>query len=83
MPRKCAYEGCSKGASYNCEGEKQGLYCKTHMEPDMIDVVCQYSGCNRPSYNMKGMKPMYCATHRKDDMIDVVNLYRVYENPLL
>lgn len=67
MPRKCTYEGCLKGASYNCEGEKQGLYCKTHMGPNMIDVVhqtCQYSGCDKHSTSIYEANNIYTIQSR-------------------
>lgn len=75
---KCQFVECKvKNACFNHEGKTGGIYCKTHKEEDMVDVIstrCRSSNCiKRPSFNNIDEKtPIYCGKHRKDGMINVV-----------
>jgi hypothetical protein len=77
MP-KCKTENCKiKHACFNYKGETVGAYCKTHSEPDMIDVVhkmCFTCGKVRAGYNKKGKSPKYCFKHKKTNMIRVESI---------
>ena len=66
----------TKQPNYNFEGESKGIYCVTHKENDMIDIVNpKCLKCKKQStYNFEGeSKGIYCAEHKKNDMVDVVN----------
>lgn len=69
---------CGKRASFNIRGEKVGLFCATHKEVDMVDVVskkCEADGCYRsPIYNIRGSTiRRFCKDHKGEDMIDVAS----------
>ncbi len=54
------------------------LYCKTHMEKGMINVLsktCLNEEClKQPSFNFEGeTEALYCKTHMEKDMINVVS----------
>jgi len=76
MP-KCRIYNCNvKYAYFNFHGEKQGIYCTTHKENGMIDVInrrCSYEGCTiRPNYNYENKRlPLYCCHHKLDGMVDI------------
>jgi hypothetical protein len=46
---------CGIRAIYNIEGESFGIYCNTHRDPGMQDIInrpCHHPGCKvRPSFN--------------------------------
>ena len=50
MPRKCAYQGCTKQPSYGKAGGKAG-YCSGHAVDGMVDVKnnkrCGHDGCTK------------------------------------
>jgi hypothetical protein len=74
--KSCKHPGCRKKAKFNYEGETQGLYCKDHMLPGMIDVVnkkCEHTGCRkRPKFNYDGEKKgLYCKDHMLPGMVNV------------
>ncbi len=69
---------CGIRATYNMEGETDGIFCKTHKEAGMIDVkhkTCHQEGCRkRPTYNLEGEKNgIFCVTHKEAGMVDVKN----------
>jgi plastocyanin len=68
----CIHEGCRTRPIFNKEGEK-AMYCSTHKEADMVDVV--HERCmkckKRPNFNKEGEKALYCAQHKEEGMIDV------------
>ena len=58
---------CDKAPSFNHIGEKNGIYCKAHKEPEMVDVVNKKClDCDKiPLYNFKGIKRgIYCNKHQ-------------------
>lgn len=68
---------CDVRPSFNIEGSKTPLYCKTHKKDDMIDVV-QKKTCieckKHPHYNKYGESTaLYCAIHRKEGMVNVMS----------
>ena len=72
----CKYDGCTTTPTFNFEGEKTRLYCKTHKKDRMVDVKnpsCEDKECTtRPNYNFEGeKKALYCKTHKKDKMVKV------------
>ena len=74
MP-KCT---CGKQASFNFPNEKKGLFCSTHKDADMVNVLkkmCEIVGCHTvPIYNILGeTKGRFCIEHKQPDMIDVIN----------
>ena len=74
----CNFEGCTKNASFNYEGETKGLYCSQHKLENMLDVKskrCNLEGCNKqPIFNYEGeTKGLYCNTHKLPNMIDIKN----------
>jgi hypothetical protein len=76
--RCCQYKDCKKRASFNNSGEKKGIFCSTHKEPKMVNVVhkqCAAEGCDlRPNFNHLGETTgMYCTRHKEPEMVDVVN----------
>jgi plastocyanin len=70
----CIHEGCKTRPIFNKEGEKP-MYCATHKESGMVDVV--HDRCikckKRPNFNKEGEKPLYCMDHKEAGMIDVVH----------
>jgi hypothetical protein len=78
MTRKCQEEGCKIMPVYNVEGEKKGIYCKSHKKDSMIDVINKNKICIEPNcktratYNKEGeIKGLYCTIHKKDGMVNV------------
>lgn len=72
----CKSDGCKKQALYNDQGNPP-LYCGTHKEQSMINVVtkrCATEGCCvRPSFNIEGTTiPLFCRSHKTTDMISVI-----------
>jgi hypothetical protein len=59
--KKCIDENCTKQPSYNVEGSKDALYCRTHMKTNMVNIKykkCKSdwcSSCVNPRYDG------YCA----------------------
>ena len=73
---KCKKDGCKVRAAFNKPDEMKALYCFSHKEDNMVNVVsksCLYEGCRvQPNYNKEGeTKPLYCSTHKLDGMVDV------------
>lgn len=77
LSRTCQKENCKKQPRYNYEGQTIGIYCKTHIEKNMIHIglKCEEEGCyTQPTYNYDGHKGgKYCVKHAKQNMVDVVN----------
>jgi uncharacterized protein YajQ (UPF0234 family) len=73
----CKENGCKKRATFNYNGKKKGLYCKTHIKDDMIDVVnrkCTECNIKQPRFNYKNEKKgLYCDDCKLDEMINVVS----------
>jgi hypothetical protein len=75
---KCKYTDCSVRPSYNYEGLKNGLFCVSHKELSMVNVIskkCSYENCTKqPAYNYEGTNiGMYCTEHKLPMMIDIKN----------
>ena len=71
--QQCVFDTCTKTPIYNLQGEKNGLFCDTHMIIGMVDVKntkC-FECYRRATHNYIGMKGMYCYTHAKEDMVFV------------
>ena len=65
----CAHGTCMVIAVFNFDGQPKGLYCNTHKEPTMINVVDKHRGCDcgsgvRPSIGPSLDKPIACANCR-------------------
>jgi len=76
--RKNICKTCGIRALFNFEGNTNGIYCKKHSEPGMIDVVhprCKAEGCStQPTFNFEGeTKGLYCSGCAEPGMIDVKN----------
>ena len=71
-------EKCGIRASFNIEGEKRGIRCVSHKDPNMIDVkhvLCIICKKTRPSYNYKNeKKALYCVTCKDATMVDVTRI---------
>ena len=71
--QQCVFETCTKTPIYNLQGEKNGLFCDTHMIIGMVDVKntkC-FECYRRATHNYIGMKALYCYTHAQEDMVFV------------
>ena len=72
---KCLNDNCNKHANFNVFGLKP-LYCSTHKETGMIDVVskrCAEIDCDViPSFNFSHeKKPIFCVKHKNIGMIRI------------
>ncbi len=67
---KCIAVGCNKQASF---GYGVVLHCRTHSEPDEVDVVhphCQTDGCMKIAwFAMPGGPKSHCKVHHMDGEI--------------
>jgi hypothetical protein len=77
------YIDCKTRPTFNIEGQTNALYCATHKEDDMVNVLsktCMYDGCKtQPTFNIEGQtNALYCATHKEDGMVDVKNKVCIY-----
>ena len=84
MPSKCKFEGCNKQSAYNTLGKTKPLYCNSHREEGMINVInkrCIFEACNKqPTYNIPGeTKRLYCDSHKEDGMVNVINKRCIFE----
>ncbi len=77
-PKKgCHHDGCSiKIPAFNFPKECKGIYCVSHKEEGMVDVIhkkCMFDGCTtRPSFNTHGQSEgIYCYKHKKPHMVNV------------
>lgn len=74
--RHCRHPECGKRAHFGNE-RKKPLYCSTHKDHGMIDVVhnlCLADDCNLLAYfGLKDGPAQYCSTHKSHDMIDVLH----------
>ena len=76
---RCKEIGCNiKYACFNLPGEKQGLYCVTHKEANMINVInkkCKYENCLKsPNYNyIQEKTPLYCVKHKLENMVNITS----------
>ena len=75
----CKDLNCKTQAQFNKQGKTKGLYCGTHKEIDMKNVVekriCQFPDCKiqKPSFNYKDeAKGILCKKHKLKDMENVV-----------
>ena len=78
MPYICKSEGCNKQPCFNTPGESKGLYCSSHKEDGMENVLnkrCIFEGCDKqPYFNTPGeTKGLYCSSHKEYGMVDVKN----------
>ena len=69
---------CGITALFNLEGEKNGIKCAQHKEPEMVDVkskTCKVDGCRKhPTFNFEGETiAIYCSKHKEPEMVDVKN----------
>ena len=85
--KRCSYENCLKGPSFNLATEKTAIYCNEHKNENMIDIKhkrCSYENClKRPSFNFATEKiAIYCSDHKKENMIDIKSKRCSYENCL-
>jgi len=68
---------CGIGAIFNLPEQKNGIRCKKHADPNMIDVVskkCIICHIKQPSYNHPGQTTgLYCKDCKEPDMVDVVS----------
>jgi len=75
----CEISDCNKNAYFNTPDKKNGRFCSSHKESNMINVKdkrCIEDGCcQRPSFNILGGKPIYCGTHKKDEMFNVMTKF--------
>jgi hypothetical protein len=83
--KRCTFENCKKRASYNIKGKNKAIYCLTHKDPIMINVIsktCNFSNCTKiPNYNFGGQpKADYCLTHKQPGMVDVNHKQCFFEN---
>lgn len=73
----CLEENCKvKRPVFNLPGHKNAIYCKSHKNNNMINVIhkrCIYQNCNKiPVFNISGKKKgIYCDSHKTNDMINV------------
>lgn len=72
----CETEGCSTRATFGCDGDTKGRFCKKCSPIEARDVQnkkCMFKGCpHQPSYNYEGIKPpLYCSDHKKKNMVDI------------
>lgn len=75
--KKCAELGIKKRATYNIKGSKNGVCCKAHMSPDMMNVMdneCCENECRiKPYYaypdDITGA--LYCKKHAKQGMVKI------------
>ena len=77
MPKKCKYEGCKTGASFDTKGSK-GRFCNKHKTAEMVNIKhkqCEHEGCNSLStvFDIKGGKGRFCSKHKTAEMVDVKN----------
>ena len=76
MKSRCAAPDCKTWAYFNRPGEQRGLFCSTHRELDMVDVVnklCGHPGCQKhPNFNHPGAPhAIACSTHKEPGMVNV------------
>ena len=76
--KKCKEKGCKTRPTYNVEGATNALYCATHKEEGMVNVIhktCLVPECRKhPSYNVEGTtNALYCADHKEDGMVNVIS----------
>ena len=69
-------EGCGNLASFNLLGQKTGIYCSKHRDPNMIDIThtrCEYETCLYQALFgfEKDGKKKFCSEHSKDGMINL------------
>ena len=67
---------CGIHAVFNFQGEKIGVFCAKHREPNMVDIkhkTCKEVNCSkRPTYNFKGeITAIFCNQHREPNMVDI------------
>ena len=73
---KCNFEDCNIQARFNNPNEKKGMFCTTHKQNGMVNVIdkkCIYDNCSKqPSYNLPNLKkPLYCYDHKLENMINI------------
>ena len=84
MPSKCKFKGCNKQSAYNTLGKTKPLYCNSHREEGMINVInkrCIFEGCNKQaSFNTLVEKSgLYCNSHKEDGMVNVKSKKCIFE----
>lgn len=75
--RACMRLECTKGGTFNYEGEKQRLYCLDHKLANMFNVaskMCKECKKRIAIYGTEeGGELLYCADCKDDDMVDNKN----------
>ncbi len=72
----CKNVHCSKQPSFNFPGLTKRMFCATHKEAGMVNIVdraCGIDGCRTiPAYNHQGhTKGFFCAVHKEPGMVNV------------
>lgn len=79
----CKYQGClSTSRAFGFVGD-DGIYCKKHAQPGMVNVRnprCEYKGCVSTSrcYDTLGGKGRFCKDHALSTMVNVVSARCMY-----
>ena len=72
--RLCLVEGCKKRCSFNFPGESRAMYCKTHIEDGMVDIVrprCVVRGCGvTASFFWPTLKLSHCFQHKEPGQVN-------------
>ena len=81
---QCQHAGCVTRSTFNHEGQKTALYCKSHALIGMVDIKhprCQHTEersdgivrcTTRPNFNHEGQKTaLYCKSHALTGMVDI------------
>ena len=67
--KRCSYENCLKGPTFNLATEKIAIYCSEHKKENMINIKdkrCSYENClKQPTFNLPTEKiAIYCCEHK-------------------
>lgn len=73
---KCKVENCKMRPIMNFPGKVYGVFCKSHADPKMIQIIfhkCLVSGCNYlPRYGYpENNEKIFCHVHAESDMIKI------------
>jgi EsV-1-7 cysteine-rich motif len=76
---------CGISANFNFKGEKYGVKCIHHKDPEMVNVhntLCKYENCTiRASFGFENdKKASSCYKHKEPTMISLNKVYCKFEN---
>jgi hypothetical protein len=84
----CIVKNCDKLGKYNDHDKMFGLFCVSHANSNMVNVIankCIDNHCNiRANFNYKDETTgIYCDEHKKDSMVNVLSKQCIEEGCIL